>query len=379
MPNSLSESALVKMQGKLSGMFAGDTPTQYGYNEPGFAAAALMENQGAETRDINIPGVKQGKQVLWLKPGSSTITQSGLPATVAAALACDVGSGQFPESDKLEYNDNVAEVAVVSVEDNVLDNFYNDAPTAIAGTDKVATLLAERMRKAQKDLRQKLDLRVPAFLHANRTTVNNASILPNGITFSEDDDRFVVADASRFSNPDLLTELDVIVANNNMQSYFMLSGQRNFYSAVVNSEFRQRNADERFLARFGTANMYFDIRNLDATLDTGSDGFGFTFAIGEGTYAIWNRTESPMLPTQIDYDKWRFTIPDEVLMINENGILRPVYYEVVYQKVCVGRDDHTHHYFRHNFEIKFLGGIAAAPADSDGHTGILEIVGQQGV
>lgn len=381
MANTLTSAALVSIQEKLESVFSGDTPVKYPYYEPGHVAAGLMERNSANLSPIfNSGGIVTGYEVHHLVPGASTITQNNTPATVQAALDCDVDDGIYPVSAKTNYSHNKAIVSNVSVDDNLVGKLFNDAPASKDGRERAATLISERFMKAFADVRGGLDEFYIDFLHATRTGVNNDSSLPDSITFNGTADRFEMS-AAFFQNADSLTDIDALVSNNNIQNYFMVSGRRNFYNAIVDSTYRRSNDNERYLTRFDTADVFFDIRRLDSRLNTATSltGAGFTFAVGEGTYATWNYADVTPVPVQIDDDKWRFTVQDPKLMIRFNGVMQPVTYEVLYQRVCTNRDVLLNPYFDHKFEIRFLGGLAAAPAAQDGHTGILEMVGTAGV
>lgn len=383
MANSITSAALLDIQAMIEEVFQGDTPNKYPYNEPGFVAGGLMERNSAQLDPIlTSGGLVRGFDIHYLTPGATTITQNDTPATVAAALDCDVDAGIFPTSAVKTLNHTKSIVANVTVDDNLAGSLFNDDPTNLGGRERAATLIQERFMKAFKDLRQQLDYWMIDFIHASRTGVNNDTALPSHLTFNGTDDRFEV-NASYFQTPDFLTDIDALVANNNIMNYFMVSGRRNFYNAVVNSDFRRLNDDERYLTRFDTADMFFDIRNMDSRLatTTGQAGAGFTFAVGEGSYAVWNYADIKPVPVVTDTTKqtWAFTVQDPRLMINFNGLLRPVVYEVLYQKVCVNRDTLGRQYWDHRFEIRFIGGVDKAPAAADGHTGILELMSTPGV
>lgn len=375
---TLTDAALNDIQSKITEVFAGDGPYKYSRNYPGFSAQAILSRNSARTNPIFSNGQCIGQEIHWLKTNTLTLDYNGDGSD--DNTECEVADGQFPESDKATLTDNVRVRKNVTVEDNLCGSLFNDSPASLDGRDRAATLVADELSQAMLAVRTGLDQRIIDFLDTNKTGVNNDANLPSYINFNGTADQFE-ADASYFQSADFLTDVDALVANNRMMSYFMLSGRRNFYNAVTNSDFRRLNDDERYLVRFDTADIIFDIRTLDSRLNTaaGTTGQGFTFAIGEGTYAIWNRVEVPSVPTQIDFDKWAFYIEDPFLTIRENGVLRPVRYTVLYQKSCVGRQAGGLPYFSHNFELFYEGGLAAAPADSDGHTGILKLAGIPGV
>lgn len=377
----MTDSALNTIQSKIMDVFGGDTPSKYTRNYPGYTAKALFANQAARMSPIfNNSGRCIGQEVIWLKTNTLTADYNGDGSD--DETNCAIADGQFPESDVVTYNDNVRIRKNVTVTDGLCNDLFNDAALSLDGQQRAATLIAHQMGDAIVAIRKALDARLITFVNANRTGVNNDANLPDYLTFNGTSDQFE-ADAALFQEPDFLTDIDALVANNGMMNYFMLSGRRNFYNAVVNSQYRRDNSDERDHARFDMADIWFDKRLLDAQLNTadGTTGQGYTFAIGEGTYALWNRVELPAIPTLIHAKDniWGFYVEDPELMIRENGILRPVRYHVLYQEGCAGRQANGVPYGKHSFEVYFEGGLAVAPPDTDGHTGILKMVGIAGV
>lgn len=381
MPQNVTAGALNALQAKLEEAFVGDTPNKYPYYEPGFTIGGLMERNNATLspmRDEN--GSVQGYQIHFLQPGSDSVTQDDAPATVNAALDCTVASPQYALSGNKTYNHNKQVVSAVAVNDGLAGNIFNNVNASVGDIEKGAEIYAERVRKAMRDIRSRLNTWGHDFLHATRTGVNNdAEISGTSFTFNVTGsaNRFEAA-AANYQDADFLTEIDALVANNNIMNYFLVSGRRNFYNAVVDSRYRRLNDQERFLTRFDTVDMYFDIRGLDAALNTatGLVNQGFTFAVGEGTYAVWDYSdmEPTETPREIAADTWMFTVEDPFLMLNFNGILRPVRYNVLYKKECTGRDALGRLAFDHKIELRFLGGLVEAPPAEDGHTGILEMV-----
>ncbi len=377
MAQNVTSSALVALQAEIESVFTGDTPTRYPYNEPGFTTAALMENHTARLNPLlTTGGVTQAFEVHYMVAGADTITQDTTPATAQAALTCDLADGIFPVTGKQTLNHNTFIASSVSVDDDIQDSLFQRNATSADGRQRAAVLVAERFRKAIADITRRLDLRAINFLHATRTPVNNDLTLPDYLTFDAATDRFEAA-APLFQSADFLTDIDAVVANNDIMDYVMVSGRRNFFNAVTNAQFRQDNDNERYLRRFGTANIFFDIRNLDATL--ASAGEGYTFAVGQGTYSMWNYAIERPVPVQINEDKWIFTVRHPSLQIRQNGVLRPVILNVLYERTCGGRDAFVNPTFKHTFEISYQGGLYAAPAAGDGHTGILEMVSIPGI
>lgn len=368
---TLTESALVNLQLRVEQMFTGDTPTQYQFRDPAATFGALCERTRANVVPRLIEnGVCASVEVHHLIADSATIER----VDGDWDLSCDLETPRYAESAKKTYDTDALAIETTAVNDGLCGVLFNDAPADLEGRNRAATLVAQQLEFAMRKLRGSLNTQAITFLNTARTNVNSDSSLPDYLSWNATPDFNYSADSELFQTPDFLTDIDAVAANTRIQNFFMLSGRRNFYNAVTNSDFRQLNDNERFLVRFNQYDMAFDISDLDAEL-TGAN----TFVVGEGTYVIWNASSSPTLPFQIDFDKWRFTIQDPVLQIYENGTLRPVLYEVVYQKTCANRDALTNHTFNHVFEVKFMGGIEQAPVASGANTGILKFVGITGV
>lgn len=378
MPQNVTAGALNAIQERLEAVFSGDTPTKYPYYEPGHTIAGLMEKNTANFAPmLNEDQSVAGYQIHFLRAGSDSVTQDDAPATVNAALDCTVASPSYATSANQTYNHNKQIVAAVAANDGLAGNIFNNPNIGIGDREKASAIVAERVMKAMKDIRVRLDQWGVDFLHATRTGVNNDSELVGFTQFNTTGaaNRFE-APAASFQSADFLTDIDALVANNNMQDYFIVSGRRNFYNAVVDADFRRLNDDQRYLTRFDTADIYFDIRRLDSRLNTATSltGKGFTFCVGQGTYGVWNYAQAKPVPVEVAADTWVFTVEDPMLTINFNGSVRPVMYEVLYKKECTGRDSLGRLAYDHKMELRFLGGLVAAPADADGHTGILELV-----
>lgn len=380
MPQNVAAGALNAVQERLEAVFSGDTPNKYGYNEPGFTIGGLMERNAASmTPMLNEDQSVAGYQLHFLRPGSDTVTQDDAPGTVQSALDCTVASPTYAVSANQTYNHNKGVVSAVAVNDGLAGNIFNNPNMKVGDIEKGAAIVAERLMKGMTDIRKRLDNWGTDFLHATRTGQNNDSeiaVTPFTFNTTSSANRFEAA-STKFQEADFLTDISALAANNDIMNHFMVSGRKNFYNSVVDARYRQFNDDERYLTRYNDVDMYFNIRNFDSRLNTatGLTNEGYTFVVGEGTYAIWNYADEAPVAREVAADTWRFTVQDPLLRIMFNGQLRPVTYSVLYKKECTGRDALLRPVYDHKMEISFLGGLVAAPAAEDGHTGILELVG----
>lgn len=364
MAQTITAAALLKAQSRIAEAYAGDTPSKYPFNEPAMSAAALlMENSSFTQSAFTEDGNYRGKEINWIQAGSTTITNNTTPDS--ATQTCDLSSTVGATSAAKLYSNNM----LISAEVEVTDDTYG----SVLNTED---LIDNRFMKAMRDIRNALNTKVVNFLDSNKTPINNDSNLPDAITFNGTSDIYEVdTTAIDLQSPDGLTDLDALAMNNDMAEWFYLTGRHNFYNNIVDAQYRQLNDNQRHLARFfdPAYNIYTDPRSLDATL-TGKN----TFVVGNGTYALWDYIHpgKSTVPVQVSADKWEYMITDPVLMINENGVLRPLRYNVYYTRECTSVNKNVgNRTFLHKWEISLLGGLHEAPASEDTHTGILRVQG----
>lgn len=364
MAQSLTSSALNNVQERLYDLFGPDTPyrsQQFTY--PADTASALFKENTVRTSPVLVDGQCIGVDAKFLNWGSSGAAYTGAPS--GDSLSCDLDGGDDAAAGTKTYVDNLLVRANYNVEDNLCGNLFNDAPGNPDGRAKAATMIAEGLALAMRNIREGLNTTAVTFLNATRSPVNIDTNLPSYITFDNANDYFEAAD-TYYQDPRFLTDINFTAQNNNINSFFLITGRNNFANAFTDSRYLRLNDNQRNYVQFDDFSMYVDPRAIDSALSSSN-----TFVVGRGSYLAWNRTWSTPLPFQIDEDKWEFSVRDPFLMIMENGIMRPVTYEVVYQKTCVGRDSNTRHYFKHEFEVKFLGGIDEAPPAPNTHTNIM--------
>jgi hypothetical protein len=364
---NLTESALNMAQSKISEMFPADTPAKYAYKRHHGTAMPFLGNNQARTTPIMQGDNCVGQQIVWTDKGADTVDLDGTAAEMVADMSCDLSDGEGAVSDDTSYTNNVGIKSVIRVNDDECgDNVI-----------KAADLMVERVQAAFADLHAKLNTRAINFLNTNRTA-NKSTIYADGLqvenfTYSAADKHFS-APRGEMDDARILYEMKRIAELNDLSNYFIMSGL-NMDKAFGTAAYTALNDNERSQSFFDTERLYFDQRDLDRTLDAAS-GIWSTFAVGEGTYAVWNSFWGDRVPNQISDNKWEYFIEDPDLMIMENGVMRPVRYQVLYQKICYAISATGKRKFKHLWEIKYLGGLYAAPVGESSETGIVKFVSE---
>lgn len=344
-------------------------PAKYELNHQVDAVKTMLDQMKILPQAVMVGSECIGFDVHWIKSGNETLNYNGVATQGEGGLeqTCDLATGVEAESDSVTYTDNVRIIDIRDVDDNLCGN-----------TIQFAQLANWQLQKAMSNIRRALNIRAVNFFNANAQVCLDTEVANidngNGAWAVNADTITIELPTADAKDPDALALVDSVILNNNFYGdYYLLSGRFNWYQQVYNAGFRNLNDNERNqLATYNAHNMFFDVRDLDATL-TGRN----TFAVDPWAYTIWNRIYSKSTePMQRDSDigaLWEFFIEDPFLQILQpDGTMAPLRYEVVYQKVCQGRDANTRHNDLHRFEVKFLGGIAVAPAGIDGETGILK-------
>lgn len=344
-------------------------PAKYELNHQVDAVKTMLDQMKILPQAVMVGSECIGFDVHWIKSGNETLNYNGVATQGEGGLeqTCDLATGVEAESDSVTYTDNVRIIDIRDVDDNLCGN-----------TIQFAQLANWQLQKAMSNIRRALNIRAVNFFNANAQVCLDTEVANidngNGAWAVNADTITIELPTADAKDPDALALVDSVILNNNFYGdYYLLSGRFNWYQQVYNAGFRNLNDNERNqLATYNAHNMFFDVRDLDATL-TGRN----TFAIDPWAYTIWNRIYSKSTePMQRDSDigaLWEFFIEDPFLQILQpDGTMAPLRYEVVYQKVCQGRDANTRHNDLHRFEVKFLGGIAVAPPGIDGETGILK-------
>lgn len=375
----LTASVLNRIQMKIGDVFtSGATPMldlDPNLNKAG-TIGPLLENTNASMDPITKDGTCVGMDV---KHIDGAFAADDEVLTDFSSEDCALTPDNYPATVSTSYDHNIFEQESIAVSDGDCNNLFNN--TAGTKTGRVTELIAQQLALAIISLRTKLNAAGIAFLAAGATGVNRDLNLPTHITFDGVTDEFQVDQDGFFQAPESFTDIDAVASNNDLPNYFVISGRNNFYNNVVDSRFLRLNDNQRSLARWdtqmNTGPLFFDINALDSTL-TGSN----TFVIMPGSYAMWNVGLYSPTPMVVDpsTNLYVSTIPDPGgLMIFEDGRLRPVLYNIHYQYTCTGTDVLGRNIFQHVWQIRFLGGMAYAPAATDGHTGILHFTDQFGI
>jgi hypothetical protein len=348
-----------------------NSPVDAEFRHPVQSVKALLENQTARPSEIlDRSGRCIAYNVYWLKSGVDSVIYDGDGTTPALSLDCDIDAGTQFESDTAQYTDNVRVISVMEVDDDKcanLSDFVRESALAV--------------RKAMVDIRKKLNIRAINFVNANAQDNNDSEVasidLGNGAWAVNADGKTIEVPIADLSSPDSLASISTVLDNNELGEYFLLSGRFNWYNAMWNSMFDRLNDNERDrFAKFAEFSMYWDTRDLDATL-TGRN----SFAVNPHSYVLINRSFSEPEPRLVSSSKdlYEYFIEDpELMVMDSSGVMRPVRYEVRYQKICDGVDANTRSTTIHRWEVKFLGTFAAAPVGilgSNDLTGIMKIAG----
>jgi len=361
MATNVSASALLDAQARLTSLFGAgqDTPSRYEYRSKVITADALLREHSANTMPVtDAVGNCIGYRVYWPTVGNQTLDYNGDGTTPSFAPGCTLTSGAGPTTSAKTYTHNMYMQKVVELDDDLCGNVFD-----------VPTLIAERQAAGMLAIRKALNTKFINFLNDNKTTYNADGSLPSGISFAAG--TFSVNNTLLdLQSPDTLTDLDTVMLNNEVDEWFYVTGRRNFYNAIVNSDYHRLNDDERDQIRFDDYTMYTDHKSLDSTLSGDN-----TFGVGKGTYVFWDHTDSELttVPMQVEDNKWEYYVEDPFLLVNVGGVLRPLRYNVFYHRVC--QDTNTSRMRRthvHRWEITLFGGMWVAPAGSNSETGIFK-------
>lgn len=360
MATNINASDLLNAQARLTEVFAEsqDGPSRYEYNPRVDTAKALLAEHTADARAIaDKNGNCQSYIVYWPKIGDKTLDYNDDGS--ALTLGTTISSGVGPETDSKTYTHNMYMQKIVELDDSELcGNLFDDS-----------TLIAERMLAARVSIVEALNTKFVNFLDSTKTGTNNDSNLPTGMTFASS---LYTIDNSvlPMTEPDTLTDLDTVLINNQVSSWFYVSGRHNFYNAKQNAKYRGLNDNERDHLRFDDYNMYFDPKHLDSTL-SGEN----TFAVGHGSYVFWNHIDQGVTPVaqEIEDRKFEYFFEDPELMVRTPQGMQPLRYHVFYTSPLNGGNKESMRRTRqHRWEITLFGGLWAAPAGSNSETGIFK-------
>jgi hypothetical protein len=360
---SLTASQLVSAQAKIWDYWKEPNPAVVEFLTTADTAGLLMKRQTARMSPIQNGKRTIGFDVKWLKSGVNSIIHDA--TSLPAGLDCTLENGTALDSDSKTYTDNMFIVSAVS---------FNDQDVEQKNLFTIDEIIAQTLMKGMADLRQKINLRAINFLNANKqqnldTLVSDSDL--SGTPWAVNADgatiEFPVADAK---NEDAISELKVILKNNGFKGeWLLLNGRHNWRLLRDVAPFKALNDDQRSIqGALRSFNMSWDEIDMDTTL-----GGRNSFAVDPNSYIFINRSYSSLVPVQKSPTQWEYYVEDPILMVNENGRLRPFRYEVIYQRVCSDRNSDSSLSFDHQFELKALGQIHTSPDGINGETGMMRI------
>jgi hypothetical protein len=371
---NVTAAALLNVQARLQALFNPEAgPSQYEKNSQidVQAARAVLENHIADTSPITAAnGDCRGFEAFHLVGRSDTLfyDDDGDDLT----LDCDIPSGDGVTAVKTTYDLNLRKVVLREVNDDLCGNLFQDSTSDPESAARAATLVAENLMHGLMTIHRSLSIDIINFLDANKTPTNNDGSLPSGITFSGSDEFEIDETILSTLNPDTLTEVETIVQNNDLTSWFILAGRNHYRNAAINSQWNVLNDDQRSEVRWAQTGIFFDQKHLDAEL-TGKN----SFVIDPASFLFYAHADERLTatPRETHPDFFVFYLDDPILRVNGPRGLQPVRYTVHYQKICSGINNSTMlPNYDHRFRILLNAGLHPAPAAADGHTGILKFV-----
>lgn len=379
---NLTSAALVVAQRRLNELIAGGGLTSLPRYEPSNVLRALAaRNGGTNTRLLrDYAGQCNSVEVHWLKKSASNAAIS----TTMPTVSCTQTATDGLISAKETYSPNLFAHSTRLVDDDLCGTLFKapDRPESARGGEVFANALLDMMQ----DNRAKLDEEMISRLHTNRQTLNND---PNGsttswITFNSTNDQFVIDGTSRFYNPDSLTDVDVLIQNQGIGSYFLVGGRYAFYNATVNAQYRVENDNERFMRRYGTVDMAHDVYRMDSKLNTllSASNQTYMFGIANGAYVMANFSYFNDIPEQLQMQTittYVFRVADPVVTIVQDGQTMPLYHDVIHKTICGGNDGRGVPTVVHELNMTTKMLWAAAPTETSGLTGLLEFMAPVGV
>ena len=350
-----SASVADRVKLKLEDMFKRPGPVESEFFHPVMTAKLMLNRQTVEVNKVLEDGQCIGVKAYYLQDLQTSIVHSGTTPRAGQDADCVIPSGVELQSNGTDYDNNLYIEASRLVKANKCNNLVQFVDES-----------AKAIEKAMLDIRKELNTRCINLLAAN----------PQANQYANAASYLVVSAGNRYkidpSNWDfeMLAELKLLAENNDIYNPIILNG-RNLWTDKYLAEHRMNNDNQRDQnSIFNDWDIHWDTRNIDSTTSRLS-----TFIYSPNVTCFWNTVFSPSAtPTLVDpsNNRWVYFMNDPELTYNDNGTLRPVQYEVEYQRVCNGRTTHSQLTFDHTWFIRLYGGLALAPSASN-RTGIMEI------
>lgn len=338
-------------------------------------ASILMENNTSRTIPILEGEACIGVKVDYLRP-SVDDAEILAPGATFSTLTCDVATGDGAQAERMTLANNIyASVPSITVSFDQCNNVFIDPNSRGASYLEGIRVFTVQIAAAMAKMREVLNERYAGFVVTLATPVNRDLNLPSRITFNALTDQFYCTTDINgdpfFQSARSFTDLQILAENNDMGNFFALSGRANYANLNQDAVFDQLNDNGRYLTRVGAFPFQFDTRTLDTLTGTNS-----TFLIENGSYITWNvpalHGTEPTLVSSSPNELYEMSVTDPNLLINENGTLRPVTYQVLMKKACLStRTANGSVRFGFNMEMRYIGGLYKSPAAADTHTGVL--------
>lgn len=348
--------------------FAQGTQISTEFNHPVNGLRKGLESQTIRWEEGKKSGnVCQEVEIYFLQAGADLVVEDN---TSVGANACGLLAGTQLQTNKKAYQNNVEIIAVLEVLDRC-DNLLDQAMEVENG-----------FMKAMSDIRAALSKRYVNLL-TNNVQVNQfdaTESLAMGFDDQGAGNRLKVAPANW--DFELLQKIKLLADLNSIHDYFILDSFNLFNDRSL-AEIRSLNDNQRDqLASFDQFNIEWDTVNIFQELSRKS-----TFVVNPHVTAFWNVSWSnsnvPVL-TDPKENLYTFYIDDPVLRWNDNGVMKPIRYEVEYEYACNDRATNVgNRQYTHKWQITLVGGIDIAPAGFNRKatpatelTGIMEIVNE---
>lgn len=352
------------VQKQLEMMFTRPTANEAEFNHEVMTAKVLLEKQSVETDTLMEGNRCVGVKAWFIQDGQTSITYSG--SVPNPSEDCTTPAGVELSTNSKTFNNNLFIEASRAVKAEKCDN---DLTFAVES----AKAIQKAMLDVRKDLNKKYIQLLAANVQANQYT-NVSSIIT-----AQSGNRLKVA-PSNFTL-ELLLELGLLANNNKIFDPVFING-RNFFIDSELARYRTLTTDQNDEARIvNDFDIHWDTKNPGFSVDSVTTRLS-TFIVNPNQLVFWNTTWSDYEPKLEDpkNNRWTYLMDDPELVWNDNGVLRPVTYEVEYSYVCdsrlKGRLIWNHTYF-----VRLYGGLDVGPtgkndAGSSVYTGIMEIVAE---
>jgi hypothetical protein len=356
---AFTASVMNRLKVYIDTMFADPKLVNSHLNQPAMTARALLENQTAMADPI----LKGGKCVgvtAWFIDSSGT-------TEVSASTDCTTPGGTELSTDSKDYTTSVLGAAARTAKDNRCDNEIDFIQEMGAVTLAVIS-----------DLRRQLNEYALAELDAGaQTSIDNTGIPSTWDATGSAPEIIIPKSEATWDN---LGYLHLMAELNNIGPFITISGAGSFWGEWWKSNYQRFNNNEvGIFQAFADQGFYFDARQMDQIL-----GRSATFLVGVNNYIFWNTTFSPAVPTEFSVGsngkKFVFTQPDPVLTYMDNGVRRPVMYEIEMEEACSARNSATNQ-LQKSYKVygRIVGGLELAPVGPQSETGVLTFTTQSGI